>query len=148
MTLIPSRNLPASKLLLKGGEPPARRVSRATRAQNISTPYKNKSISNAPLVFHVRRLRQWYGTEGLTQEELAAIAGVHPRTVLLYERATTIPASVNTFLAIVLALRQTSERVVAPQVLDRMRDDIEARRATFHEAPDFGNLMRGDSDAL
>ena len=109
---------------------------------------ENQPGHSAPLAFHVRRLRQWYGPEGLTQEELAAIAGVHLRTVEFYERTTTMPASVGAFLAIMAALRQTSEIVVAPHMLDKMRRDIEARRTAFHEAPDFGNVLRGDLDAL
>ena len=98
---------------------------------------ENQPECSAPLAFHVRRLRQWYGTEGLTQEELAAIAGVHPKTVAFYEHTTAMPAAVRAFLAIMIALRQTSERVVAPHLLDKLRRDIEARRTTFHEAPDF-----------
>lgn len=115
----------------------------------LSKPlHENQPGGSAPLAFHVRRLRQWYGTEGLTQEELAAIAGVHPRTVEFYERTTAIPAAVSSFLAIMIALRHTSEIVVAPHLLDKMRRDIEARRTTFHDAPDFGSVLRGDLDAL
>jgi len=115
----------------------------------LSNPsQENQPEKPAPLAFHIRRLRQWYGTEGLTQEELAAIAGVHPRTVEFYERTTTMPAAVSSFLAIMLALRQTSEIVVAPHLLDKLRRDIEARRASFHEAPDFGSALRGNLDAL
>ncbi len=115
----------------------------------LSKPFhENQPEQPAPLAFHVRRLRQWYGTEGLTQEELAAIAGVHLRTVEFYERATAMPSSVTAFLAIMIALRQTSEIVVAPHQLDKLRRDIEARRATFHETPDFGSALRGDLDAL
>ena len=115
----------------------------------LSNPlHENQPGPHAPLAFHTRRLRQWYGIEGLTQERLAAIAGVSRRTVEFYERTTRMPAAVSSFLAIMIALRQTSERVVAPHLLDSLRRDIEARRATFHEASDFGSVLRGDMDAL
>lgn len=110
--------------------------------------HENSAERPTPLAFHIRRLRQWYGSEGLTQKELAAIAGVHLRTVEFYERTTKLPAAVNSFLAIMIALRQTSEIVVAPHLLDSLHRDIEARRTALHQAPDVGSVLRGELDAL
>lgn len=106
-----------------------------TNSQSIPVP------AQQPLAFHIRRLRQWYGTEGLTQEELAAIAGVSKRTVEEYERYTTLPPQVAVFVAITLALGQPFNRVIAPAIFEKLSKEIEARRATFHQAPDFGSVL-------
>ncbi len=95
---------------------------------------KNKNIrvpKTNPLAFHIRGRRQWYGDEGLKQGELAKLAGVSTTFVEQYERARSIPASVHKLLRLALALHVPFERLFAPQLVDRLVDEIEARRRAW-----------------
>lgn len=87
------------------------------------------------MAFHHRRLRLWYGDAGLSQEELAGLSGIRRQAVSAFETATELPVVVQQLLATSLALRQPMERLIAPQVVARIRQEVDARRATFEQAP-------------
>lgn len=80
-----------------------------------------------PLALHIRRLRQWFGTDGMSQTDLAVLAGVSPRLLRGYESARLLPKSVEELLSIALVLRVPVERLIAPDQLDRLRRAIEER---------------------
>lgn len=96
------------------------------------------------LALHVRRLRQWYGDEGLTQEELAALAAVNERTIREYEGATNLSCFVEPLMRVALALQVPFERLISPHVLDMLREEVEARRRTLATAPDFRDARTED----
>lgn len=52
-----------------------------------------------PLALHIRRLRQWYGETGLSQAELAKLAGVSPKSLYAHEHRRALPQVVESLLA-------------------------------------------------
>lgn len=88
-------------------------------------------IRPEPLVFLLRSRRQWYGETELTQRELAELAGVPASFVEEYERLRRLPVSLRHVLRLTLALQVPFEKLVAPQVVDRLLDEIGARRKTL-----------------
>ncbi|MDB4958161.1 MAG: hypothetical protein JWO36_5730 [Myxococcales bacterium] len=100
--------------------------------------------SPGSLALHLRRLRKLYGNEGLTQEELAALADVSERTIRDYETVTRLPYFVEPLVRVALALQVPFERLVAPALLDALRDDVERRRITLEQAADFSHATKRD----
>ncbi len=80
------------------------------------------------LAYHVRRYRQWYGASGISQEELARIAGVDIHFLQRAERATRLPHAVEGMLRVALALGHGFEEVIAPEYVESLRASIIARR--------------------
>lgn len=95
-----------------------------------------KSIS-APLAFHIRSLRQWHGTHGLSQEKLAALAGVSGRTVSFYESRPAVPQSLANLLSIALALNVPVERLIDPRQLNELRSEVDQRRQTLERCAPY-----------
>ena len=81
-----------------------------------------------PLAWHIRRLRRWYGERGLSQGQLADLAGISPRALRDYEVATELPHTILNLLRLAIAFRVPLEDLIAPDLLDELRADIEARR--------------------
>ncbi|MFA5061539.1 MAG: helix-turn-helix transcriptional regulator [Patescibacteria group bacterium] len=82
------------------------------------------------LVFHIRRLRQWHGESGLSQTELAELAGVSERQLRLYECSRYLPLSVQFMFAVAIALQVPMERLIDPEYFENLKRDINRRRAT------------------
>jgi transcriptional regulator with XRE-family HTH domain len=81
-----------------------------------------------PLSLHIRRLRQWYGEDGLTQAELAELAGLSPRLLRSLEACRSLPHAVEALFAISIALRLPLESLIDPRQVERLRQAIEERR--------------------
>jgi len=94
---------------------------------SISTNKEHDNL-HRPLVLHIRRLRQWYDKRTITQEELAALAGVSERQVRAYEAAREIPRSVAALVAIALSLRVPLEALIAPEWIEALAAEIDERR--------------------
>ena len=86
------------------------------------------TIDNEPLAFAVRRHRRNYRDAGLTQMQVAHLAGVSRRAVQDYERSTRLPSSVECVLRTAIALGTTVEQLIAGHLLEELRADVEARR--------------------
>ena len=91
-----------------------------------------------PLTLHIRRLRQWYGEEGLTQAELAALAGISPRLLRSLESCRSLPQSVDALLRVAIALRLPVESLVDPRHVERLRRAIDRRRSPEKDASPYG----------
>ena len=81
-----------------------------------------------PLALHIRRWRQWYNKRSITQAELAQLAGISERQVRMYEQCRKLPKTARTLLSIAIAEQLPLERLIAPQLLDEITADVEARR--------------------
>lgn len=82
-----------------------------------------------PLVLQLKNLRLWSGEQGLTQAELANIAGISPRLLRSYEACRALPHSVQAFLRLAVALRVPLEWLVEPTLFEELKATVEARRA-------------------
>lgn len=87
------------------------------------------AMAQAPLALHIRRLRQWSGEQGLSQEELAQLAGLSLRQVRRYESNRALPQVLVALLSLGLALKVPIEELVNPQEVERLRQAIEERRS-------------------
>ena len=87
------------------------------------------SFDAQPLAFHIRRLRQWQGEAGLSQEELAQLTGVSARSLSRYENSRVLPRPVEMLLALSLALDVPLTSLIDPRVLAKVQSQIEARRS-------------------
>ena len=83
------------------------------------------------LALHIRRLRQWYGEKSLKQDELAKLAGVSKRQLRRYESCRELPPGLSIPLSIAIALEQPLESIIASDIIDEIRADVEARRMEF-----------------
>ena len=81
-----------------------------------------------PLMLHIRRLRQWYGEQELSQEELAELAGVSTRTLHRYENYRVLPQPLAVMLAVSLALEVPITALIDPRLVSAISSQIEARR--------------------
>ena len=63
-----------------------------------------------PLALHIRDRRQWYGKNGLTQEQLARLAGITPALLGSYEGRRELPES--------LCVSAQFEQRDAPEVME------------------------------
>jgi transcriptional regulator with XRE-family HTH domain len=97
-----------------------------------------------PLSLHIRRLRQWYGEDGLTQAGLAELAGLSPRLLRSLEACRSLPHAVEALLALSLALRLPLEALIDPRQVERLRQAIEARRL---RAPKSSRKAKPDGSA-
>jgi len=85
----------------------------------------------APLALHIRRLRQWYGENGIEQLELAKIAGISDRHLRVYERGRALPQSIEFLLSIAIALGVPMEWLINPNRVETLRREIDDRREAF-----------------
>jgi transcriptional regulator with XRE-family HTH domain len=88
------------------------------------------------LAFHVRRNRQWYGQHGISQHDLAMIAGVSQSFLRRAESGHTLQPSMEAMLRVSLALRRPIEDLVAPGRLREIREGVERRRAELERQAD------------
>lgn len=85
--------------------------------------------------YHLRRHRQAYGRNGLSQRALAMIAHVSRTFIERLEESTNFQGSVEPLLRVAIALRQPIEALVSPSRLSALESEIEHRR----------NLLGGDA---
>lgn len=85
----------------------------------------------APLALHIRSLRQWYGTTGLEQAELAQLAGISRQTLSHYESCRSLPPALESLLAVAFALEVPLERLIDPRQLCRLKAEVEQRRVAW-----------------
>lgn len=81
------------------------------------------------LAFHARRYRQWYGERGVSQAELARIAGVGLHFLQRAERAKRLPHAIEGMIRVALALGHRLEDIVDPEYVEALRSSIEARKS-------------------
>src|SRR5437899_9369 len=108
-------------------------------------PYAHVESS---LAFHVRRSRQWYGHNGISQHDLALIAGVAQSSVRYAESTDSIPRNVEVLLSVAAALHCPLEEIVAPHRLAEIREAVEKRRAQLahHQTqPSLRSIMPAGS---
>lgn len=86
------------------------------------------------LVSHVRRLRLRYRTGLLSQADLAQIVGLSPRQVRLYERCRTLPAALDAFLSLAIALEVSIDELVEPRVIAERVCAVEERRRAHDDS--------------
>lgn len=89
-----------------------------------------------PLALHIRRLRLWHGDGGMSQRELAELAGVSVRMLRAYEDCRALPQLVVFLLAVALALKVPMEWLFAPEILEKMKQTIEGRRLNLQRRPE------------
>jgi transcriptional regulator with XRE-family HTH domain len=87
-------------------------------------------LASQPLVFQIQSLRRWFGDDGLSQKELADLAGIPDRQLRFLESLRTLPQSVRVLLAIAMALNTNIENLIIPDLVEDLRATINARRAT------------------
>ena len=90
-------------------------------------------LRRGSLAFHIRRLRQWHGVVGLSQRDLAELAGFSSKQVQLYESTRYLPQPIAFLLAVSIALRVPVEWLIAPEHLKQLRANIEERRTAMRE---------------
>lgn len=81
-----------------------------------------------PLVLHLRRLRQWCGTRGISRKELSLLSGVTVRAIRDYEATRRLPLSLERLVRVAMALNRGVESLIDPRVLVELTRDIESRR--------------------
>ena len=79
------------------------------------------------LAFHLAPCRQWYGDLGITQAELAEVAGVSRHFIMHVENACALQASVESTLRVALALGYPVEELIAPQRVAKLAAEITER---------------------
>ena len=98
---------------------------------NLTTISSSKETTRLPLVLHIRSLRQWHGDQGISQSELAYLAGITPRLLHDYEAAPALPSAVRTLMSLAIALEIPIEQLIAPQIRDELQAAIKQRRSTL-----------------
>lgn len=86
------------------------------------------SFDAQPLALHIRRHRQWHGESGLSQEELARLAGMATRSLHRYENSRTLPRPVEILIALSLVLDVPLASLIDPRVVAKVQSRIDARR--------------------
>lgn len=89
---------------------------------------KAVSLDAQPLALHIRRHRQWHGEAGLSQEDLARLAGVSTRSLHRYENGRELPRPVEILLAVSLTLDVPLTSLIDPRLVAKMQSRIDARR--------------------
>jgi transcriptional regulator with XRE-family HTH domain len=95
----------------------------------MTTIQEPDPVEWGPLVFEIRQLRLYAREAGLTQAELAHLAGISPRLLRSYEACRALPHSVQSLLCLAFALKVPFEWLIAPRLLDEVRATVESRRA-------------------
>jgi transcriptional regulator with XRE-family HTH domain len=103
-----------------------------------STTQEPDPVEWGPLVFELRQLRLYARDAGLSQAELASIAGISPRLLRSYETCRALPASVKALLCLAVALKVPFEWLIEPRLLESMRAAIDARRPLPSKRPPVG----------
>lgn len=100
-----------------------------------------------PPVFELRNIRLFAGDGGLTQLELANLAGISPRRLRSYEGCRALPESVHALLSLAIALRVPFEYLIEPRVLDELKAAIEVRRVVIDARTRRRNAPQGEPPA-
>src|SRR4051812_3311149 len=79
----------------------------------------------APLVFHIRRRRQWHAEHGLSQAELAELTGLSLRHIRRYETCRALPRVLDALLTIAIALQVPLETLIDPRQVERLSQIVE-----------------------
>jgi|SRR5579883_1689357 len=88
-----------------------------------------------PLALHIRDRRQWYGDRGLTQQELAKLAGITQSLLGSYESRHDLPEALRSLLALALALELPLQSLIDPRHFEELRDEIDERRRLLGFGP-------------
>lgn len=109
---------------------------------------KGESAANvtAPLSLHIRRLRQWYGDQGLSQEALAHLSGVSLRSVRRYESCRALPPVLEALLSLTLVLKVPLETLIDPRLIEELRQVIDVRRSAWQGMA--GHLKKDEDGTL
>ncbi|MBI4817755.1 MAG: helix-turn-helix transcriptional regulator [Deltaproteobacteria bacterium] len=89
---------------------------------------KEETFASDLALFPVRTLRQQYGENGLSQEELANIAGIAVRTLRDIEEGRTNP-SLESTIRLSIALDIPIDDLLDQDWITHLRGEIESRRA-------------------
>src|SRR4051812_14959368 len=88
-----------------------------------------------PLALHIRDRRQWYGEDGLTQDQLAKLAGITSALLGSYESRRELPETLRVLLAIALALEIPLQSLIDPRHFEELRQEVDQRREILGLAP-------------
>ena len=89
------------------------------------------AAAHCELAFHLHPRRQWYGDLGITQAELAEVAGVSRRFITHVENACELQASVEATLRVALALGYSVEELIAPNRVAKIAEEVAQRRTAL-----------------
>ena len=102
---------------------------------------RESSTDKGPLALHIRRLRQWYGDHGISQADLAELAGISPRLLRAYEDSRRLPPVVELLLRIALAMEVPMETLIDPRLIERIARPITGRRDEINQRrPPLGSM--------
>ncbi len=93
------------------------------------TTHRRNPGHTGPLALHIRHRRKLYGDHGLSQRELATLAGVSRRALVVSEARRRFTESVRLLLAVAIALKVRVEGLIDPRHGEDVRRAVEARRA-------------------
>lgn len=103
-----------------------------------------ESKGSAPLALHIRRLRQFYEGQGLTQMELARVVGISNCRLNIHEHRRTLPHTVKVLVSLAVALQVPMEGLIDPRHLTRIRVEVEERRLQLiHEKREQASARGG-----
>lgn len=100
---------------------------------------KEETFASDPFLFPVRTLRQQYGENGLSQEELASIAGISTRTLRDLEDGRANP-NLESTIRLSIALDVPIDDLLDQDWISHLRGDIESRRAESLDPDEHRNL--------
>lgn len=103
----------------------------------MKTIDKDDSVSDdtKPLALHIRARRQWYGETGLTQDQLAKLAGITPTLLGSYETRRELPRGLQVLIAISVALELPLQALIDPRHFNDIRRQVQDRLAARGHAP-------------
>ncbi len=84
--------------------------------------------ADGSIAYHVRRLRQQYGTSGISQKELAKLAHVSRHFIEDLETLPKLQGSIELLLRVAIALEQPVTNLIAPELYRSLQEDVEQRR--------------------
>jgi hypothetical protein len=92
----------------------------------------NKKRTDGALALHIRRQRQWYRHRPIIQADLAYMAGLSTRILRTYETCRRLPFAIRILYATARALEVPMEQLIAPEIRERLEEQVEQRRAVYH----------------
>jgi transcriptional regulator with XRE-family HTH domain len=84
---------------------------------------------SSPLALDIAGKRQFFGKKGLTQEELAALAGISVRQLAYYEGCRRLPRGLDTLLSLSAALGTTVDALISHSLRMERIAEVDERRA-------------------
>lgn len=90
-----------------------------------SPPVDARPPSKRWLAFHIRRLRQWFGSRGISQTELANRAGIPSQRLRSLESTRALPTQVESLVRVAISLGTTVDHLIDTRHVARLRRNIE-----------------------